>query len=120
MSATDQTANQAQLLVALQDLEDMIAEAENPDQRAVLEEMGFPVEGIDELHAAQKDLEAKIQPAMLNKYRRLRKRTGKAVMPVISSACTGCFTNVPHVFTSSVNKGKVIACETCGRILYWP
>lgn len=112
--------DQAQLLVALQDLEDMIAEAENPDQRAVLEDMGFPVEGVDELHAAQKRLEEQIQPAMLSKYRRLRKRTGKAVMPVIASACTGCFTNVPHVFTSSVNKGKVIACETCGRILYWP
>jgi len=112
--------NQAQLLVALQDLEDMISEAENPDQRAVLEEMGFPVQGIDELHAAQKNLEEQIQPGVLGKYRRLRKRTGKAVMPVVGGACTGCFTNVPHVFTSSVNKGKVIACETCGRILYWP
>ena len=116
----EETITQAQLLVALQDLEDMISEAEDPERRATLEEMGFPVEGIDELHAAQKRIEEQVQPGMLNKYRRLRQRTGKAVMPVLGGACTGCFTNVPHVFTSSVNKGKVIACETCGRILYWP
>ncbi len=112
--------NVAQLLVALQDLEEMIAEAEDPTQRAQLEELGFPVTGLENLLAAQQHLETQIGPAMLNKYRRLRGRMGKAIVPVVSGACTGCFTNVPHIFTSSVNRGKVIACESCGRMLYWP
>ncbi len=112
--------NQAQLLVALQDLEEMIREAEDKQQRAKLEAMGFPVTGIDELHDALTALEAQISPAMKSRYRRLRQRTGRAIVPVVNGACTGCFTNTPSVFTSSVNRGKVINCESCGRMLYWP
>lgn len=112
--------NQAQLLVALRDLEDMIDQAESPEERAKLEKMGFPLHGLDQLHAAKSTLESRIQPALLSRYRRLRQRMGNAVMPVVDGACTGCFTNVPHIFTSSINAGKVITCETCGRMLYWP
>jgi len=112
--------NQAQLLVALQDLEQMIHEAEDPEQRAQLETLGFPVTGLDDLHSAQEKLETQIQPAMLNRYRRLARRMGRAIVPVVDGVCTGCFTNVPSIFTSSVNRGKVINCETCGRMLYWP
>lgn len=112
--------NQAQMLVALRDLEDMIDQAESPEERAKLEKMGFPLHGLDQLHAAKSTLESQIQPALLSRYRRLRQRMGNAVMPVVDGACTGCFTNVPHIFTSSINAGKVITCETCGRMLYWP
>ena len=112
--------NQAHLLVALQDLEEMIREAEDPTQRAKLESMGFPVTGIDELRNALEALEGEIGPAMLGRYRRLRQRTGRAIIPVVNGACTGCFTNIPPSFTSSVHYGKVINCESCGRMLYWP
>jgi predicted nucleic acid-binding Zn-ribbon protein len=112
--------NQAQLLVALQDLQEMILEAEDPAQRQQLEAMGFPVTGIDELRAAQEKLEAQIKPAMLGKYRRLYKRSGRAIVPVVDSTCTGCFTAIPTSFTSSVNRDKVMTCESCGRMLYWP
>ncbi len=112
--------NQAQLLVALQDLEEMIREAEDPGQRARLESLGFPVTGIEELHKALEALQSKISPAMVTRYQRLRARTGRAIVPVVNGACTGCFNNTPSVFTSSVNRGKVINCENCGRMLYWP
>jgi predicted nucleic acid-binding Zn-ribbon protein len=112
--------NQAHMLVALQDLEEMIREAEDPHQRARLESMGFPVTGLEELHTARKKLEEQIGPGMSLRYRRLRQRTGRAIVPVVGGACTGCFTNIPSVFTSSINRGKVISCENCGRMLYWP
>ena len=112
--------DQAHLLVALQDLEEMIREAEDSQQRAKLEAMGFPVTGIEELHKALKALEDQITPGMRSRYQRLRQRTGRAIVPVVNGACTGCFTNTPAVFTSSVNRGKVINCENCGRMLYWP
>lgn len=112
--------NQAQLLVALQDLEEMIQEAEDPNQRRQLEDLGFPVTGIEELKAAREKLQAQIAPAMLSKYRRLHRRSGRAIVPVVDATCTGCFTAIPSSFTSSVNVGKVMTCETCGRMLYWP
>jgi predicted nucleic acid-binding Zn-ribbon protein len=112
--------NEAQLLVALQDLEEMIREAEDPAQRAKLESMGLPVTGIEELRKALQALEGQISPAMIGRYRRLRQRTGRAIVPVVSGACTGCFANIPSSFTSSVHHGKVVNCESCGRMLYWP
>jgi predicted nucleic acid-binding Zn-ribbon protein len=112
--------NQAQLLVALQDLQEMILEAEDPGQRQQLESMGFPVTGLDELHTAQEKLESLIKPGMLGKYRRLYRRSGRAIVPVVDATCTGCFTGIPTSFTSSVNQDKVMTCENCGRMLYWP
>jgi predicted nucleic acid-binding Zn-ribbon protein len=111
---------ETQLLVALQDLEQMIREAEDKRNREALEKMGFPVTGVEELRKAQKKLEDKIAPQVLGRYRKLTTRSGRAVVPVVDGTCTGCFTNVPAIFTSSVNAGKVIYCETCGRVLFWP
>jgi predicted nucleic acid-binding Zn-ribbon protein len=117
----NQRKHETRVLVALQDLEEMIREAEDPGNRAQLERMGFPVTGLDGLKAAQKKLEATVSPQLLNRYRRLADRPGgRAVVPVVDGVCTGCFTNVPSSFTSSVNAGKVMYCETCGRILFWP
>lgn len=117
----NETRNVTRILVALQDLEQMIREAEDPGNRAALEKMGFPVTGIEELKAAQTKLEASLTPQVLSRYRRLTDRAGgHAVVPVVDGVCTGCFMNVPTSFTSSVNVGKVMYCETCGRILFWP
>jgi len=109
-----------QLLVALQDLEQMTVEAEDAANRKALEKMGFPVTGLEELQKAHETLEAKIPRALVSRYHRLSDRLGRAVDPVADGVCTGCFTNIPSSFTSSVNQDKVIYCETCGRILFWP
>ena len=116
-----QDTNPTRILVALQDLEAMIREAEDPDQRAQLESIGFPVTGLEGLRSAQGKLEAKVPRQMLTRYRRLLDHSGgRAVVPVVDSVCTGCFTNVPTSFTSVVHSGKVLNCESCGRILFWP
>jgi len=113
-------AKDVHVLVALQDLDQMIREAEEPANRQKLEEMGFPVTGLEELRKARGKLEEKLPRAMLTRYEKLSDRMGRAVVPVVDKVCTGCFSNVPSVFTSSVNRDKVIQCETCGRILFWP
>lgn len=112
--------HEAQVLVALQDLDHMIKEAEDAGSRKALEEMGFPVDGLDNLQKAKEKLENQLPRALLTRYQRLSQRAGRAVVPVVDGVCTGCFTNVPAIFTSSVNRDKVIYCETCGRILFWP
>ena len=113
-------SKETQLLVALQDLDVMIREAEDPVQREQLEALGFPVTGIEDLKQAQEKLREKISPQLLGRYKRLSHRSGHAIVPVVDSACTGCFTGVPSSFTSAINSGKVMNCETCGRMLYWP
>jgi len=113
-------AKVVQVLVALQDLDQMIREAEDAANRQKLEEMGFPVTGLEKLREARAKLEEQLPRAMLTRYERLSDRMGRAVVPVVDAVCTGCFSNVPPLFVSSVNRDKVIQCETCGRILFWP
>lgn len=120
MSDPKPRSHPAQLLVALQDLEEMIEEAEDEGARSKLEALGFPVTGMDRLREAREELEAQIAPQLLGRYRRLVERTGRAVVPVIGSSCTGCFSAIPHSFVSSTHANQVLQCEACGRILYWP
>ncbi len=111
---------QLQLLVALQDLEQMIAEAEDQAKAEQEEGMGFNLEGLDDLKKAREDLESQIEPAHRNYFRRLTKSFGHAVVPVIGNLCMGCFANIPASFVSVTNENRVQKCENCGRILYWP
>jgi predicted nucleic acid-binding Zn-ribbon protein len=109
---------QLQLLVALQDLDEMIRETE--EQGSELEDLGFSHGGIDDLKTSREDLAAKIEPGHLSWYKRLTGKFGHAVVPVVGNLCTGCFASIPSSFVSKTNENKVQKCESCGRILYWP
>jgi len=109
---------QLQLLVALQDLDQMIRETE--ESREQLEDLGFRHEGLASLKSGREELAAKIDPSLASWYKRLTARFGHAVVPVVSNLCTGCFASIPPSFVSKTNVDKVQKCESCGRLLYWP
>ena len=111
---------QLQKLVALQDMEQMIQEAEDQAKAEELEGMGFQLGGLENLKKRKAELEGSIDPRHLNYYRRLTKRFGHAVVPVVGNLCMGCFANIPASFISVTNENKLQKCENCGRILYWP
>jgi|Deesub1362B_J571_1020462.scaffolds.fasta_scaffold04037_2 hypothetical protein len=105
---------QLRCLVALQDVDHMIRE------RAKEKELGFDVEGVDELQKMREEIAKSIATPLLRTYERLRQRYEHAVVPVKNGICLGCFVTLP---TSIGSKGKenitVYRCENCGRILYW-
>jgi predicted nucleic acid-binding Zn-ribbon protein len=109
---------QLQLLVALQDMDQMIRETE--ESREQLEGLGFKHEGLAALKSARDELHAKIDPGLASWYKRLTARWGHAVVPVVGNLCTGCFASIPSSFVSKTNVDKVQKCESCGRLLYWP
>ncbi len=109
---------QLQLLVALQDMEEMIREVE--DKGDELEDMGFKHGGLEDLRKAREDVASQIEPRLMGWYKRLHGRFGHGVVPVVNNLCTGCFNNIPSSFVSATNVNKVQKCESCGRILYWP
>lgn len=111
---------QLQVLVALQDLEQMIRDAEDQEKAHELKEMGFDLGGLEDLKKAQANLEAKLEPRHRGYYRRLTQRFGHAVVPVIDNLCMGCFASIPSSFTSVTHENQILKCENCGRILYWP
>jgi predicted nucleic acid-binding Zn-ribbon protein len=111
---------QLQVLVALQDLEQMIQDAEDEQKAHELEEMGFNLGGLADLKKAHDELAAKLEPRHRSYYRRLKQRYGHAVVPVIGNLCMGCFATIPASFVSVTHENKILHCENCGRILYWP
>ena len=68
----------------------------------------------------RKKLVEQIAPRNLSLYERVAKRFGRAVVPVQSGTCLGCFMSLPtqHIGVEETDN-RVENCENCGRILYW-
>jgi predicted nucleic acid-binding Zn-ribbon protein len=109
--------DQARLLVALQDLDHMIKDAEDTKASAKYQEMGFPMDGLATLKKARDELTQAVKPQLLNRYQRVSKNYERTVVPVVGELCTGCFAKVPTSFR--YEKNAVMTCENCGRILYF-
>ena len=70
-----------------------------------------------------KDLETKIEPRLLQSFKRIRKnsRNGLGVVYVQRDACGGCFNKIPPQRQLDIrSRKKVIVCEYCGRIMIDP
>jgi predicted nucleic acid-binding Zn-ribbon protein len=111
---------QVKLLVALQDLDLMIKEARDADTLSEMTQMGFKLDGIAELNEARANLAKRVKPQLLNRYERLSKSYGRAVVPVTGNLCLGCFVTLPTSYPSLKSKDSFLTCENCGRILYFP
>lgn len=109
---------QEQILVALQDLDLMLKEAE--DSQEQLEKLGFDVSGIAELRKARQHLTEQLENPHLQHYERMAARYGRAVTPVTGDMCLGCFSKIPTSYRSTIYENKVRMCQNCGRILYFP
>lgn len=115
-----QTEDQAKLLVALQDLDLMIKEAEDTETSDELKGMGFKLDGVSELREARANLAKRIKPQLLNRYERVSRNYARPVVPVTGDLCLGCFAKIPTSFRSLSEKANILTCESCGRILYFP
>jgi predicted nucleic acid-binding Zn-ribbon protein len=115
----EQIDEEIKLLVALQDLDLMLREADDSETSTEMKQMGFKLEGIAALQEARTILSKRIRPQLLNRYERLSKSFGHAVVPVTGNLCLGCFVTLPTSFPSLRTKNALLTCENCGRILYF-
>ncbi len=107
---------QLELLVLYQDINLMLREAEEEKEK----NMGFSMEGKEELEKARDELAKSIEPRFLRIYQRLSTRYKRPVVPVRDNTCLGCFAKLPTSYTAKGRNDQVIlTCEQCGRILYW-
>ena len=68
-------------------------------------------------------MEAKIEPRLLDSFKRIRKgaRNGLGLVYVQRDACGGCFNKIPPQRQLDIKMHKkIIVCEYCGRILIDP
>jgi predicted nucleic acid-binding Zn-ribbon protein len=109
------------LLIALQDVDEMIQEARDPEKLSAMKKLGFKAHNIEALVTSRKKLADQLDKRTLTLYERMRTRYGRAVVPVEGQICLGCFMNLPtrNIGATTDRKGRVEVCENCGRILYW-
>lgn len=77
----------------------------------------------EKLREKAKNLEAAIEPRLLQSFKRIRKnsRNGLGIVYVQRDACGGCFAKIPPQRQLDVRmRKKIIVCEYCGRILIDP
>ena len=56
-------------------------------------------------------------------YEKIRKAktNGPGAVPIKNDSCSGCFMQIPPQVVNEVIAGdRVISCQSCSRILYWP
>ena len=108
------------LLIALQDLDIMIREAEEKKTSDKLKNMGFQLDGLEELQKGRAKLAGKIPTALKNRYEKLAGHYTIAIIPVTGDKCLGCFIKLPTSFFSSAYSSELLTCENCGRLLFLP
>lgn len=77
----------------------------------------------EKLREKSKDLETKIEPRLLQSFKRIRKnsRNGLGIVYVQRDACGGCFNKIPPQRQLDIrSRKKIIVCEYCGRIMIDP
>lgn len=77
----------------------------------------------EKLRDKSKKLESKMEPRLLQSFKRIRKNTrnGLAVVYVERDACGGCFNKIPPQRQLDIrSRKKIIVCEYCGRIMIDP
>lgn len=107
-STTALEERQKDLEVKKNELDEIIAETKQEEEK---------------LRDAAKDLETKIEPRLLQSFKRIRKnsRNGLGIVYVQRDACGGCFNKIPPQKQLDIrSRKKVIVCEYCGRIMIDP
>ncbi len=77
----------------------------------------------EKLREKAKNLEATIEPRLLQAFKRIRKnsRNGLGIVYVQRDACGGCFNKIPPQRQLDIRmRKKIIVCEYCGRIMIDP
>ena len=77
----------------------------------------------EKLREKAKNLEATIEPRLLQAFKRIRKnsRNGLGITYVQRDACGGCFNKIPPQKQLDIRmRKKIIVCEYCGRIMIDP
>ncbi len=102
-------------LKLLFDLDNLLNDIDEPKYKKI----GFKVEQEEKqsLIRTRNALLKKLPRDMADVYERLKERYQRAIAPVDSGFCFGCFQKLPTELLTQT-KG-MITCPNCGRILYW-
>lgn len=62
---------------------------------------------------------AKLDPALLEKYRSVKRHVTPPMAKLIDGQCSGCFISLPGATMLEIKNGEnMVVCDNCGRILF--
>lgn len=62
---------------------------------------------------------AKVEPALLERYRNIKQHCTPPMAKLVDSQCSGCFMQLSGATLLDLKSGeKIVECDNCGRILY--
>ena len=83
------------------------------------EELRAGSEELDRLRKAAAAAAAKVDPALLARYNRIKQNRSKPVTLLKDGRCMGCNMELPSRDLAKLKKSDaIVECENCGRILY--
>jgi predicted nucleic acid-binding Zn-ribbon protein len=103
-------------LLLLQEIDSLLGALDQGPGREVEENLGFLVGTLSGTRARRAETAARLDPALLRHYERVRQRHPRAVAPVRRGVCLGCFTKRPTL--SVARSTSIETCERCGRLLF--
>ncbi|MBI4432155.1 MAG: hypothetical protein HY592_01565 [Candidatus Omnitrophica bacterium] len=131
----DQSVLEEEILKILDTVEEVRGRVAREKESLAQEEKKFKTE-LDELTKKTQELTAEIaasdekrksytpniDPKLLSQYEKILKgREGIAIVPVMGNACGGCHLGLPPQTVHEIRlQEKLMVCESCARILYWP
>ena len=114
---------QLETLLQIQDLKAQRREIQEPEGGRQVQEVEFGLDIEAAVRALEEkigELEADLDPAVRQRYDRIRKAGGRVVVPAINGTCYGCFVSVATAVASDpAERSRLRTCESCGRFLYF-
>lgn len=113
---------QLEILLEIQDLKAQRESLDHPPARE-LEEGVFdlePAAALALLDEKIEELQARLDENVRSRYLGLDRSYDRAVAPVLSGICYGCFVAVPTAWASEADRNRSLGiCDHCGRFLYY-
>ncbi len=116
-----------ELLVNLQDLVNMEEEIKSDNYLTIMKEMlnlsdeeaeKRRQETLKVIKEKKRVIESQLPSDIVRMFKRLMKRYGRAVVPVVNEICLNCSSHIPTSYLTQ--PGEVIRCPNCGIFLYMP
>ncbi|MBN2056155.1 hypothetical protein JW905_14605 [bacterium] len=121
-----------QIISTMEEVDDLrrtlaLKEAEFKEEVKVLErrkvekeqELEQVVAQLTEHRAHREELMQLIDPTLVGRYNKIAKVRHNAVVPIVKSACSGCYMKIrPQVLAKAKQSQSIVVCDNCSRILY--
>ena len=83
------------------------------------EELRAGADELDKLRKEADDAASKVDPTLLQKYKRIKQNRAMPVSLLKDGRCMGCNMELPSRDLAKIKKADtIVECENCGRILY--